>query len=193
MIGTTSDNLVIAQVLGASAVAGYAVTQKLFLTTLITQYFLVPLWPAFGEAMARNDRAWARRTLNRSLTSSLGLGVLIGLPLLFFGKQIISVWAGPNVVPSSLLLLGFTIWALVNCYMGSMTTFLNSGDLVGKQVPFFGLAALSALALKIVGARYFNTEGVVWAAAICFGLFYIIPATKMAYGVLKVQTSSSVL
>jgi O-antigen/teichoic acid export membrane protein len=185
------DNIVIAQILGASAVTPYAVVQKLFLVTLLAQYFLMPLWPAFGEAMARREHAWVRRTLNRALILSLGLGVLIGLPLLVFGKRIVLIWVGPNVVPSTILLLGFTLWALLNCFIGSIGTFLNTGDLVKRQITFFGLASLVAFALKIVGAHYFQVEGVVWGTVVGYSLFYIIPAMRLAYGALELSSPLS--
>jgi O-antigen/teichoic acid export membrane protein len=186
LLGNTSDNIVIAQVLGASAVAGYAVTQKLFSITQISQYFLIPLWPAFGESVARNDLVWARRTLNHAIALSLGLGILISLPLLIFGKQIVAIWVGPGLVPSFFLLLGFTLSILVNSYVTAISTFLNSGNLVGRQISFYGLASISALFLKVLGAKYWNVEGVALAAFIGYGLFYIFPATKLAYRSLRV-------
>jgi len=192
MLGNTSDNIVIAQVLGVSAVAGYAVMQKLFSITLIAQYFLTPLWPAFGEAVAREDHEWARRTLNRTITVSLMLGLATTLPLLFMGKWFIAIWVGKDMVPSTLLLTGFIAWSLLNCYVGSVSTFLNSGALVGRQTFFFGLASLCSLLLKIVGASMLNVEAVVWATVVGYGLFYIIPATRIAYGSLRPARAGSV-
>lgn len=184
-IGNSSDNLVIAQVLGSSAVTVYAVVQKLFMATLIAQYFLQPLWPAFAEAMARHDLRWVRRTLNRALVLSLGLGILTGLPLMIFGKRIVSMLAGHDIVPSTVLLLGFALLGLIYCVIGSISIYLNSGSLVSKQIPFFGLATVSALALKIIGAHYWQIEGVVWGTIAAYGIFYVIPATKLAYRSLK--------
>jgi O-antigen/teichoic acid export membrane protein len=185
IIGNSSDNMVIAQVLGASMVTVYAVVQKLFMATIIAQYFLQPLWPAFGEAMARDDREWVRRTFKRSIALSLGLGVLTGLPLLYFGKRIVSMLAGSKIVPSIILLLGFFLLGLVHCILGSISTYLNSGNLVSKQVPFFGLATLIALVLKIVGASYWQVEGVVWGTACAYGVFYLIPAAIIAHNSFK--------
>jgi len=181
ILGNASDNIVIAQVLGASAVAGYAIMQKLFSITLIAQYFLVPLWPAFGEALACGDLVWARRALNRSIVISLACGLGTALPFLFFGKWFIEFWVGKDMVPSTLLLVGFIMWSLVNCYIGSISTFLNSGALVGKQITYYGLATVCALVLKVVGAPILLTAAVVWSTVIGYGLFYIIPATMIAF------------
>jgi O-antigen/teichoic acid export membrane protein len=181
LIGTTSDNFVIAQFLGASAVANYAVTQKLFSVALVSQFFLAPLWPAFGEAMARSDYAWARRTLNRSLILSLGIGIATVLPLLVFGKQIVVVWVGSDLMPSTLLMVGFAFWLILASYGGTMSTFLNSGYLVGRQVAFISAASIASLALKVFLIHKWQAAGVIWATVFGYGLFYVIPSSRLAY------------
>jgi O-antigen/teichoic acid export membrane protein len=181
LIGSSSDNLVIAQVLGASAVSVYSVTQKLFTATMISQYFIAPLWPAFGEALARNDYAWAKRTLNRALKLTCIAGLATALPLFLFGKQIILHWVGPQLLPTTTLLAGFAVYVQLSGYGGVMSTYLNCGYLVGRQTIFFSIASLSAFALKILLAYQWQAAGVIWATNICFGLFYIIPAWKLAY------------
>jgi len=185
VLGNATDNIVIAQVLGASAVAGYAVTKKLFIMILVTQYIIQPLWPAFGEAMARKNYKWAKRTLIRVLTLSLSTGIIAALPLLIFGKQIISFWVGSELIPSSALLIGFFFWLLIYNYGGSMSVFLNSGSLVGKQCVFLGVTTISVFILKIILAGLYGTTGVVWATPIGYGLFFVVPAYRLAFGTLN--------
>jgi O-antigen/teichoic acid export membrane protein len=191
ILGNATDNIVIAHVLGPSAVAGYAVTKKLFMMILITPYIVQPMWPAFGEAMARKDYKWAKQTLIRVLRVSLSIGVIAALPLLIFGKQIISYWVGPELVPSSVLLMGFFFWLLVYHYGGSMSVFLNSGPLVKKQCVFLGVTTISVFILKIVLAGLYGTTGVVWATPIGYGLFFVVPAYRLAFdylnGLISVQ------
>lgn len=181
MIAFSSDNLVVAQVLGVSMVTSLAITQKLFSITTIFQYFIGPLWPAFGEAIARKDFAWARRTLNRALILSLSASIAIVLPLIVFGKQIITWWVGPTVAPSTLLLAGFGLLTILIAYVGTMSTFFNSGSLVTKQIWFYGVAAIVALILKIILVYQWQAAGVIWATVIGFAIFYVIPAARLAY------------
>ncbi len=187
MISFSSDNLVVAQVLGASMVTSLAVTQKLFSITMITQYFIGPLWPAFVEAMARKDFAWARRTLNRALILSLSVSLVIALPLVVFGKQIIAWWVGPALVPSTLLLVGIGLGVLLSTYISTMSVFLANQYTLVKQLGFYGAAAISTLILKIVLAHSWQAAGVVWATIFGFGVFYIIPAARLAYKNLPVK------
>ncbi|MEI8210442.1 MAG: hypothetical protein WCG16_14620, partial [Methylococcales bacterium] len=187
LIGNASDNLVIAQALGASAVSVYAVTQKLFTTTMVAQYFIAPLWPAFGEALARKDYAWAKKTLNRALKLSFITSIATALPLLLFGKYIIYYWVGPDLVPSTFMLIGFTLFVFLASYGGVMSTFLSCGNLVGRQVIFISAAALTSLALKIILAFQWQADGVIWATLLGYGLFYVIPAARLAYGSFKIN------
>ncbi len=181
LIGNASDNLVIAQVLGASAVSVYAVTQKLFTTTMIAQYFIAPLWPAFGEALARNDLTWAKKTLNRALRLSFIMSAATALPLLLFGKKIIFYWVGPGLVPSTFMLVGFALFVFLASFGGVMSTYLSCGALVGRQVGFISAAALTSLGLKIFLAFQWQAEGVIWATLFGYGLFYVIPAFRLAH------------
>lgn len=181
VIGSTSDNIIIAQIFGASAVAGYAVVQKLFSIALLSQYFVAPLWPAYGEALARKDYSWARRTLHRSILISVVLGVILAVLLVTFGQSIVFYWVGPHLVPSIALLAGFACYAILGGYGGAMTTFLNQGLLLRRQVGFYSLASIGALILKIVLASYWQMAGVVWATVVAYGLLYAIPAWIIAH------------
>lgn len=185
LLGSSADNIVIAQVLGASAVASYAVTKKLFMIMQVNQLIIQPLWPAFGEAMARKNYKWAKRTLIRTLKFSLITGILVALPLLIFGKPIISFWVGPELVPSYALLIGFFFWVFLVNYGGTMSVFLNSSSLVGKQCFFIGLAAISSVMLQIILARFCGIAGVIWAILIGYGLFYVMPAYRLALDALN--------
>ena len=184
LLGGSLDNIVIARVLGVSAVTGYAVVKRLFMVTQINQFLIQPLWPAFGEAMARKDYAWAKRTLIKMLKFSLSTGLLVALPLLILGKWIIVLWVGRELIPSFALLIGFFFWIFLVNYGGVMSVFLNSASLLREQCVFLGLAAISSLALQIILAKFWGTAGVIWAILIGYGLFYAIPAYRLAFGTL---------
>jgi O-antigen/teichoic acid export membrane protein len=73
-----SDNIVAAQILGPEAVTQYAVPARMFgVLGMVAGLLFIPLWPAYGEALARDDIKWIRRTLIRSLQLVL---LLVGLP-----------------------------------------------------------------------------------------------------------------
>jgi O-antigen/teichoic acid export membrane protein len=181
LIGNSSDSLVITQVMGPSFVTEFEIVKKLFTITMFTQFLIQPLWPAFSEALESKDYVWAKKTLIRALIISISAGGLIALPLLIYGKQIILMWIGPTYVPKWSLLIGFYIFVLQANYGGVMSTFLNSGELVKKQLLIIGLASMSALLLKLILIEYYSISGIIWATLIAYSIFYVIPSYKIAF------------
>lgn len=185
LIGNSSDNIVLAHTMGAASVAGYEIVKKIFLFSMFTQFIIQPLWPAFGEAIAKKDYNWASRTLKKAMKLSILIGAIMSLPLLLFGKQIINLWVGPDLVPSWSLLLGFYFYILISNYGGVMSTFLNSGEMVKKQLIIVGLSSISSIFLKIFLSIYFGVSGVIWATVIGYSIFYIIPTYKISSNYFK--------
>lgn len=191
LAASSSDNLIIAHIMGPTMVAPYAVTQKIFLTVMLSQYFVAPLWPAFGESLARRDYVWARRTLRRALYISLAVGICTALPLILFGRALIRLWVGQQVTPSLALLVGFSAWLLLGGYGGVMSSFLNTRtSLLRRQVWFYGVAAVASVFLKIALARTSGLPGVIWASVIAFSVLYVVPAARLAFGYLSASGSA---
>lgn len=176
-----TDNLVIAQVLGAPAVAEYAVAQKLFSIPMAAQFLILPLWPAYGEALARKDYAWARKTLNRALTYTLLLTLGASLPLFAFARPIVKFWLSSSQTPSFSLMLALTLLNILMIVCGNLSVLLVHGTNLRGQLFFYGAASALALGLKILGAIYFGIAGTVWGTVIGFGLIYTPLALRLAY------------
>ena len=111
-VAFTSDSIILAAVLGPSAVANYAVVSKLFLIpTLLAGFALGPLWPAYREALSRGDVQWVHRTFHRSIRLSLMVGGGVSAALVVLGLPIIAAWVGTtSVQPSFGLVLAVGVW-----------------------------------------------------------------------------------
>ncbi len=172
-----SPNFVIAQMLGANVVTEYAVPLKLFsIAPMLLSFVLTPLWPAYGEAIARGDRVWVTKTLKRSIS----LGLLVNVPaaagLVLFGPALIRVWVGPAVKVGLPLLVGLGIWAVLNSFGGPIAMFLNGANIVRFQVVCALLMGISGLGLSIVMVGQLGVAGVVFATVIAQLVFTFIPA-----------------
>lgn len=185
LIANASDDIIITQTLGPSAVAGYEIVKKLFLFSMFTQYIIQPLWPAFGEAMESGDITWAKNTIRKALLTSIISGAIVSLPLLIFGKEIITIWVSSGYIPSWSLLIGFYVYVTIANYGAVMSTFLNSGPLLSKQLIFMGLTGISAVLMKIYFSLNFGVSGIIWATITGYSLFYIIPSYKLAFNFLN--------
>jgi len=172
----SSDNLIIAQLLGAEAVSQYAVPAQMFGACLITMNMvLAPLWPAYGEAMARGEMAWAEKTLKRTLGLLL---VVVGIPsglLVILGPWLLKLWVGGRITPSLPLLLGFGIWTLILSIGSSMSIFLNAANIFQFQIICNVLTFVTSLLAKVLLARSFGLPGVVWGTIIAFFFCFLLP------------------
>jgi O-antigen/teichoic acid export membrane protein len=175
-IAYSADSIVIAQIIGAKAVTQYAVAKQMFsLAPMMLAIILEPLWPAYGEALARGDAAWIRTTFKRSLTIGLLLNGSYALLFAILGVQIVHVWVGASVTPTRLLLVAFGVWTLMNSFSGAMAMLFNGMNIIRFQVICALLMAGSNLALSIVLTRQFGVSGVIWGSVIAQAVFVLLP------------------
>ncbi len=160
-VGFASDNVVIAQVLGAAAVAAYAVPQKLFsAVTILVSMGLVPLWPAYGEALARGDVAWVRKTFVGSLWLASAVSVPLCILLVLAGPWILRVAVGKSLHAPMSLLVTLAIWGIVGAVSGAVAMLLNGAGIMKVQSILSAFASVSNLALSIFFTRRLGVMGV---------------------------------
>ena len=171
-----SDNLVAAHTLGASAVTQYAVPMKLFdMVVLVSSFLLAPLWPAYGEAIARGDHRWAKRMLTRSLTATFIGSSVAALCIVLSAGPILRIWAVGAVHAPLILLVGFGIWTVLNTCGSAVAMFLNGVSAIRFQAVCAVVMGASALSLKIVLARQYGLPGIIWGTIIAYSLCTAIP------------------
>lgn len=161
------DNVIITQILGPEAVTQYAVPMRMFmLVRSVASMFVMPLWPAYGEALARGDLKWAKTTVVRSIGFSLLCFGPAVLGLALFGKTIVHVWVGPQIQPSYLLLGGAGAWAVVDLCGNALGIFLFGANLLKFQVLLYAVGAILMLPAKVLCAKAFGLAGVIWVTAL---------------------------
>lgn len=182
VIGSASDNLVIAKILGLDAVSTFSIVQKLALILGISQLLIAPMWPIFGEALGRNDYEWAQKTLKKMLWVTTMLGVVSGLVILIFGGSILKFWVGYFVETSFSLMLGFAFYSVLMNVGGCLSVYLNNTLYLKKQLYIYAIASLISLALKILLVwHWHNASGAIWGTIIGYGIFFIFPAVIIAF------------
>ncbi len=176
-VAFSSDNFIIARVLGANAVTQYSITAKLFsLTALGLSMFLGPLWPAYGEAIARKDFEWVKKTLIRSTSAAVAIATTISLLLLLLCPWILQVWVRRPLTPPFLLLLGLAVWSVLDAAGQSISMFLNGANVIVPQVAIASIFAVGCLLLKLFLVLRFGPVGVPWATLISYTLLSAVPS-----------------
>jgi O-antigen/teichoic acid export membrane protein len=176
-----SDNIVISREMGVSQVAHYAILQRIFSIGLVAQYFMVPLWPAIGEAVVRRDYAWARVIVRRAIAFSVIVGAVCGTVLLLLSRYLMVRWSGVDLGFVDSTRIGFAIWVVLVGYIAAMNAILNQPGVMRRHLVIFGTASVASLLLKIAFARHGSLAGVIWATILGFGVLYVVPATRLAF------------
>jgi O-antigen/teichoic acid export membrane protein len=175
-IAYQTDTLVIAHYLGAAEVTRYAITLRLFtLVPAALAALLMPLWPAYGEALAREDHDWVRSTLRRSALLTLGVTGLSSLVLLVLARPVLDIWAPDVRPPSQSLLLAMALWAVVSTCSTAIAMYFNGANIIRFQVVVAIVMAASNLALSIVLVNAWGAPGPVWASVIAQTGVVLIP------------------
>lgn len=172
-----SDNVIIANVISnAAAVAEYALVLRLFmLAPSIMEMFIQPLWPAYGEAISRNDIPWIQTTLRRSLLYSVGCILLFSTFLVVFGETILTCWARSPIEPSFALLAGAAMWSVFSVAGSATAAFLNGTGAIRFQAITAVLTAVAAVSAKILFGERFGVAGVVWGTVTAYLVFTALP------------------
>jgi len=185
-VAYSSDSIVIAQMLGASAVTQYAVPEKLFgLISLALAMVLAPLWPAYGEALARGDGVWVRRTLKRSVMLSFSIAVAMSAIVVFVAPLLIRLWVGDAVTVSLGLLLALSAWKSVEAAGIAVAFFLNGANVIRLQVAVAVSVAITSISLKIYLVPLMGIAGVVWATVAAYLLFAALPYFLLVPGIAR--------
>ncbi len=175
-VGYSSDNLVLAQILGPEAVTQYAIPAKLFGTISIGCLLIsAPLWPAYSEALAKGDTSWIRKTLLKSVFISVAFALTMNLMLLAFWSKVFSLWIGPNIHPSSMLLIGLGTWGIIYALSVPIAMLLNAATVVTFQVIVSSTGALVNIALSTYLTKRIGVPGVVFGSIVSQVIVVLIP------------------
>jgi O-antigen/teichoic acid export membrane protein len=171
-----SDNFVIAHLLGPNAVSEYSIAMRIFtIVPGLLSMVLMPLWPAYGESVARGDIAWAIRALKRSLIGVGAVTVVAAAVLTFCGKWIITLWVGNRFHPGLWLLSGMGVWMVVNSLAVVVSIFLNGLGRIHVQVVSAVAMAISTLAIELLATPRFGLPAMIWSTDISYLCFVWIP------------------
>lgn len=189
-VGYTSDNIVIGQILGARAVAAYAVPQKLFgYATIALMFSLGPLWPAYGEAIARRDYAWAKRTLRRSIFLTFFITIALNTVLVIACPVILRHWTGQSIRPQFSLLLLLGTWGVITGLSTAVAMFLNAAGILRFQASLSVLMATMNIAISIFLTRRIGISGVVAGSIIAQTIIMIPTLLMLPVFIRKIQAA----
>jgi len=168
-VSFSADSFIVARTLGSATVPDYAIPQRMFsLISVLVAMLVTPLWPAYAEAISRDDIAWVRRTLGRSLRLVLIFASVASVTLLLTAHRIMEWWVGPSVKAPWLLLLGLAVWTVVECCGGTVAMFLNGAGIMRFQIIVASVFGVACLAAKVYFTLRFGIVAVPWATFLTY-------------------------
>jgi O-antigen/teichoic acid export membrane protein len=158
-----SQNIVIAHILGPGAVGTYAIVQRLYSTIpMIVAFVTQPLWPAFGEAIARKEWPWVYRALKRGIGLNALIAVAPAIVLSIFSGPIIARWTHGTIVAPKALVVGFSVWAVISAISSPICMLLNAAQVLLFQIVSAILFGLVTVFGMMIALHMFGLPGGVW-------------------------------
>lgn len=169
--GMNSDNVILAARAGAAVVAEYGVPAKLgSILMMIVGTVFMPLWPLFGDALARRDKAWLLKTTRRMSIGGAVCVCAIGLMLTALADPIMSAWMGRAFADQKLILLGWTAATTVIAFTAPYNMVLNAAGLARPQILPWAAFVLISFAAK---ALLLTPETAWWAPWITAAVYVV--------------------
>lgn len=164
------DRLLILHFSGPEEVAAFDVVTRLYVFGYgLFQVVLSPLWPAFSDALRRNDVAWARRVLRRVSLVAVAGATALTLGTTLVGDIVLSLWTGhDDLAFSRMLALGAGTFFIVRAVTDAHSVLLYGADRPGDVLRSAVVHGVLALTLGIVLGRASGALGVVIANVVAF-------------------------
>lgn len=185
-VAFSSDPLVVAHVVGPAAVADYSVVYRLFaIPAGLASIALLPLWPAYREAIARSDMRWVRLTLRRSLLVVLVATVPLAALILFVGPALVSVWTQDALTPVFGLYPALGAFTVVLAVANVFQVLLNGAQAMRFQITTWVLMALLNIVVSIYLASLIGVAGVALGSVLAGVMALILPGAIYAPRLLR--------
>lgn len=185
-VALQTDNIVIAQLLGASSVAAYAVPARMFaIVGGVLSLASTAMWPAYAEAFARSEWAWIRRGFARVLTGTVGIAIAASCALVFVGNRILNLWVGPQLHASSVLLITLALQTVILGYINPISVMLNGVSRFRVQVILSIIMAPLNLGASILFVKLYGIVGAALGTVIATLAVQAIPLTFYVASLLR--------
>lgn len=190
ILGFSSSNIVITQLLGPSYVRSYDVVFKIFsIITMVHALIVTPLWSAYTDAYVKQDIMWIKKILqklNWLMVPVIIMVLILGINIDF----IVKLWIGIQIDYSNTLVYLIGIYTIIFIWNSNYACLLNGIGKVDVQMIGWvsGAALIVPLSLLFVKQYGMENEGVILAVIGCLLINSVITPIH-AYHILNKFTS----
>jgi len=173
----STDNMIIAQVLGPEQVTPYNIAFKYFNSvTMAFAIIMTPLWSAYTHAYTKNDIPWIRN-ITRKLTRFWLLILATVILMIVVSGPFYSIWVGDQIKIPFLITLFMGVFILISTWNNVYVYFINGTGKIRLQLYSSVISAAVNIPVSIYFARdlKLGAAGVIIATCIC-----LFPGTILA-------------
>jgi O-antigen/teichoic acid export membrane protein len=171
-----ADLPLISALRGPTEAGIYAIVQRLFsVVPMGLALVWTPLWPIYRQALAAGDHPWVLRTLRRSLAIAVMCACAIATLFATCFNYIAILWVHKPVAISSVLLIGFAAWCVIDAAGTAIATFLNAASIMRFQLIVAGAFAITCLTCKVWAIAYLGIDAIPWVTTITYSLISLLP------------------
>jgi O-antigen/teichoic acid export membrane protein len=161
--------IVVTANIGLKDAAEFNLVQKIY-TFIMAVYLSLynPLWAGYSDATFRNDWAWVKRTLIKTIFGTI---LLFGLALLvfaFFGNFFLMLLAGNNYSSQSMLFMLMGLWAMFYSLYLLGIAFLSATSRINLITILSAVFAFVFVSVATYFGRKASIEGVAAWAVVSF-------------------------
>lgn len=180
LVGWGGDSLIASSLLGASEVSKFALVQRLFqFVTLPLMIINAPLWIAYADARARNDKVFIKRTLKKSLIGTACVAASASIAVVACSGYIFSYWTKDAIqIPYSLIFF-YGIWIVFDATGNAFAMFLNGVGEIRSQVFCVCFFCFLALPLKLILVPQYGISMLVIVTIFSYVITVIFPYTTL--------------
>jgi O-antigen/teichoic acid export membrane protein len=181
MIGWGADAVLVSSVIGPGEAGKLAVVQRLFqFVTLPLSILNAPLWGAYADAAARDDREFIRRTLRRSLAYTLGVALIVSCTIFLAADWLLEHWTKNELLVPAGLIAGYAIWSVIDACSNAFAMYLNGTGVVRIQVVLVAVFCCVTLPTKLWLLHRLGVDGVVFGTLFAHSVT-VMPALLLLY------------
>jgi len=175
-VAFSSDRLVVAQMVGPSAVADYSVVYRLFsIPAGLALVAMLPLWPAYREAISRSDFVWIRTTLKRALVLTVLATVPLAIVLAILGPALVTAWTDGALTPALGLFPALGAFTVSFAVANVLAMFFNGAQAMKFQISTMVLMAIVNISASVYLASRIGVAGVAVGSVLAVVSVLVVP------------------
>jgi O-antigen/teichoic acid export membrane protein len=165
-----SDSILVPHILGQDEYGRYAVVQKIFIViSLVISSAMTGLWPAIGDALAKDDKQWIKEVCKKMVLASFFILVIAVFFLISFIDEILGFWINHSFQkPSETLIYLFSIWTFLEVFGILSTAIFNAFGLIASQAIIACIMALLIIICKFFFLSKLGINGAVISTIVVY-------------------------